>query len=153
MQHNTVGYRRRRICSRDAQDKYSFLKRCFNSSSYETGTRKTWHFSLLQHSLLSLFNTAPFYSLRYNSQRWNRRNRGLNVVTNWQKWLILHTNSQHASLIQRKLTISTNGIQSFGDLTVQNFLGASVDMLRTYGVSRSTFVQLCLSRTVLDMCR
>ena len=45
--------------------------------------------SLCFLSFLSFFNTAPPYSLKYNSQRLNRRNRELVLVTNWSKDLIL----------------------------------------------------------------
>ena len=40
-------------------------------------------------SFLYLFNTVPRHSLKHNSQRLNRRNRGLVLVTSWSKELIL----------------------------------------------------------------
>ena len=36
-------------------------------------------------SFLSLFNTVPLHSLKCNSQRLNRCNHGLVLVTNWSK--------------------------------------------------------------------
>ena len=43
----------------------------------------------LEFCLFSLFNTVPLHSLNYNSQRLNLRNRGLELVTNWSKELVL----------------------------------------------------------------
>ena len=37
---------------------------------------------------LYLFNTVPLHSLKYNSQRLNRRNREEGLVTSWSKELI-----------------------------------------------------------------
>ena len=68
LQFNTA-YRRREIC--DLLDTISWDVRC----------------EYMVFFFLYLFNTVPLHSLKYNSQRLNRRNRGLVLVTSWSKEL------------------------------------------------------------------
>ena len=66
-------------------------------------------------SFCFLFNTVPLHSLKHNSQRLNRRNRGLVLVTGWSKKLILfigekHHGNAHCGTFRRSLHLGHDAL-------------------------------------------